>query len=209
MGVRSSVWCHHDDVVIPCRGWVERDLGPYHLDDEPFRREIVEDRQGTPLRLVIRLVLADASTPADGAVVDVWQCDALGRYSAFGDAPAKAGEAPPAAAPDETFLRGRQVADEQGMCVFDTIYPGWYGGRTVHIHVLASHSDRRYVSQFFFPEDITDQVHARPPYDERPDRDTRNQTDDIFADDGAATILDLTPAAAGYEGAICLVLAHG
>jgi protocatechuate 3,4-dioxygenase beta subunit len=41
--------------------------------------------------------------------------------------------------PDQSFLRGRQRTDSNGMVAFHTIYPGWYPGRTVHIH-LTVHS---------------------------------------------------------------------
>ena len=37
----------------------------------------------------------------------------------------------------ETFLRGTQVTDGEGRVEFETIYPGWYPGRTVHIHFRA------------------------------------------------------------------------
>ena len=37
----------------------------------------------------------------------------------------------------ETYLRGTQNTDADGMVEFRTIYPGWYTGRTVHIHVMA------------------------------------------------------------------------
>lgn len=36
---------------------------------------------------------------------------------------------------DYTWLRGVQQTDEDGMVEFDTIVPGWYSGRTAHIHV--------------------------------------------------------------------------
>src|SRR5258705_4715165 len=36
----------------------------------------------------------------------------------------------------QTFLRGHQITDSNGAVTFKTIIPGWYSGRTVHIHVM-------------------------------------------------------------------------
>src|SRR5688500_12802427 len=64
-----------------CRGWAEQDEGPYHRDSQPERRDVVEDREGAALQLGIRL--ADAKGAPVPATVEIWQCDALGRYSGF------------------------------------------------------------------------------------------------------------------------------
>src|SRR5207237_7518100 len=129
-----------------CRPWVEQDEGPYHLDGEPLRQDLIEDRPGVPLRLAVRLV-GDDGIPVVGAVVDVWHCDALGRYSGFGVPGDTDDDAGSAGNPTERFLRGRQRTDDDGCCEFRTIYPGWYGGRTVHIHVIAEAAGRRWTSQ--------------------------------------------------------------
>lgn len=178
-----------------CRLWVEQDEGPYHLADQAFRADLVDDRVGVPLRLVVTLRSEDGG-PMAGATVDVWHCDALGRYSGFGPAgPTDSGE---------RFLRGRQVTDRDGRCEFRTIYPGWYGGRTVHIHVIAELEGCRVTSQLFFPDSINDEVLSRSPYAERPGRDTTNTTDEIFAHQGQDTVVGLTQEGDGYEAAICL-----
>ena len=39
---------------------------------------------------------------------------------------------------DLTWLRGVQQTDEDGMVEFETIVPGWYAGRTPHIHIRVS-----------------------------------------------------------------------
>jgi protocatechuate 3,4-dioxygenase beta subunit len=174
-----------------CRPWVEQDEGPYHLEGDPFREVLIDDRSGVPLDLAIRLRHDDGS-PVVGAVVDVWHCDALGRYSGFPEGGS------------ERFLRGRQATDGDGRCVFRTVYPGWYGGRTVHIHVIVDVDGRRLTSQLFFPEELNEELLARPPYGQRPGRDTRNSTDEIFAHHGEQTLLHVTPGGDGYEAEICL-----
>lgn len=192
------------------RLWAEQDEGPYHRDTQPVRRDIVEDREGVAVRLGIRLAHDDGATPLQHAAVEIWQCDALGRYSGFPPpvpSAVTAQSAPRVAyLPDQTFLRGRQTSDLAGMVEFRTIYPGWYPGRTVHIHVMVHVGDLVLTSQLYFPNDVSDQVMVLPPYAERPGRDTTNGTDTIFPTGGDPAVLDITPVEAGYRAAICLVV---
>ena len=110
-----------------CRGWAEQDEGPCHRDVEPVRRDIAEDRPGAPLLFGVRLA-SDDRRPLPSVAVDIWHCDALGRYSGFPPPdPAvvvTAAIAPKAEyLPGETFLRGRQITDAAGPVEFSTIYP--------------------------------------------------------------------------------------
>lgn len=186
-----------------CRSWAEQDEGPYHRDEQPMRSEVVEDRDGIALHLGIRLAFDDGRA-ADNAAVEIWQCDALGRYSGF---------APPDTRvqflADQTFLRGRQLTDTHGSVEFRTIYPGWYPGRTAHIHLMAHVGGAPLTSQLYFPDDLTEQVHASPPYAQRLGRDTTNDTDEIFPTGGDPALLDIVPTNEGYRAAICLVVPEG
>jgi protocatechuate 3,4-dioxygenase beta subunit len=162
------------------------------------------------VQLGIRLA-RHASTPPAGAVVEIWQCDALGRYSGFpppdSSTVATAATAPRTAyLPDQTFLRGRQRTDRAGMVEFRTIYPGWYPGRTVHIHLMVHADGQVLTSQLYFPEPTSDEVLALPPYAARPARDTTNDTDEIFATGGTPAVLDIIPTDDGFRAAICLEL---
>lgn len=192
------------------RSWAEQDEGPYHRDAQPLRRDIVEDRDGVPLQLGVRLA-GDDNTPVHDAMLEIWQCDALGRYSGFPPpddaAVVTAANAPRGEyLPDQTFLRGRQHSDEAGMVEFRTIYPGWYPGRTVHIHVMVHVGAITLTSQLYFPDDLSDDVLSRKPYAERPGRDTTNCTDEIFPTGGDPAVLDVTPDGGGYRAAICFLL---
>ncbi|MGN6871236.1 MAG: hypothetical protein ACTHMY_22810 [Solirubrobacteraceae bacterium] len=196
-----------------CRLWPEQTQGPYALHVHPERRDITEDRVGLPLRIGLRLVGAQTGTPLVGVPVEVWQADHEGRYAGFAPFTPRPGEVITSAsvpneivAPSETFLRGMQRTDPEGMCMFETIYPGWYVSRTVHIHVAARlPTGHRAVSQLYFPDEVTDQVLARPPYAGRPPRDTTNATDSIFADGGSRTVLLLTgDPGGGLTGVLCL-----
>jgi protocatechuate 3,4-dioxygenase beta subunit len=192
------------------RSWAEQDEGPYHRDAQPLRRDIVEDRDGVPLQLGVRLA-GDDNTPVQDAVLEIWQCDAFGRYSGF-PPPDDSAVVTAANAPrgeylaDQTFLRGRQHSDEAGMVEFRTIYPGWYPGRTVHIHVMVHVGATTFTSQLYFPDDLSDHVLTITPYAERPGRDTTNGTDEIFPTGGDPAVLDVTPDGGGYRAAICLIL---
>jgi protocatechuate 3,4-dioxygenase beta subunit len=201
------------------RAWAEQDLGPYHRDAEPTRRDVVEDREGVALQLGLQLVDSGSGqdgaprggAPVTGAVVEIWQCDALGRYSGF-PPPDPSVIVTAETAPrgeylaDQTFLRGRQTTDAAGMVEFRTIYPGWYPGRTVHVHVMVHVGDVVLTSQLYFPDEISDFVLAQAPYHERPGRDTTNATDGIFSTGGEPAVLDVAPVDAGYRAGICLVL---
>ena len=110
--------------------------------------------------------------------VDIWQANALGLYS---DEP----DQPRADTGGETFLRGYQLTDREGAVWFRTIYPGWYEGRTLHIHVKVRQlsngtAPETFTTQIFFNESMNEAVLAMTPYDERPDRDTTNDEDTIF-----------------------------
>jgi hypothetical protein len=91
------------------------------------------------------------------------------------------------------------------MMEFHTIYPGWYPGRTVHIHLLVRVGTATLTSQLHCPDDITDQVLSQSPYEERPGRDTTNVTDQIFLTGGESAVLDVAPDGDGYRTAICLI----
>lgn len=198
---------------VSCRLWPEQTQGPYDRPVNPERRDIAEDRIGLSLRVALRLVDAPTGTPLVGVPVEVWHADHAGRYAGFAPFTPRPGEVITSAsvpnevvAPSETFLRGMQRTDPDGMCMFETIYPGWYASRTVHIHVAARlPTGHRAVSQLYFPDELTDQVFTRPPYAGRPPRDTTNATDSIFADGGSRTVLQLTgDAVAGLTGVLCL-----
>jgi len=192
------------------RLWAEQDEGPYHRDAQPMRRDVVEDRRGIPLQLGIRLA-RHGDAPLRDATVEIWHCDALGRYSGF-PPPAPSAVVTAETAPrgeylvDQTFLRGRQMTDAAGMVEFRTVYPGWYPGRTVHIHVMVRADDVVLTSQLYFPDEISDRVLVEAPYVERPGRDTTNSTDEIFPTGGDPAVLDVIAHGDEYRAAICLVV---
>lgn len=165
------------DAVGTCRLVPEKTAGPFPLDRQFDRRDVTEGGPGRPLRLGLRVVDAHCA-PVPDAAVEIWHCDATGDYSAFRDD----GGGKDAAA-GTTFLRGTQSATPDGIVEFVTIYPGWYRGRAVHIHLRVHRDDATVLtSQLFFPDDYTDAVYASAPYARFGTPDTRNRDDSIAGD---------------------------
>lgn len=164
----------------------EQTQGPFFIDTGLVRRDITEGSAGTPLQLVLRLVDADRGcAPVRDAVVEAWHADAAGAYSGFAPAQGNTRDTT-----GETFLRGYQITDDDGRVEFATVYPGWYPGRAVHIHIKALLDGTRLLtSQLYFPDALTDEVYLRPPYDARGPRSTLNDSDGIFASGGEDLLL--------------------
>lgn len=193
----------HAAVNSRCATTPDQEEGPYYRELELIREDIAEGRPGSPLTLDLR-VLDSSCSPIAGALVDVWHCDALGVYSWY--AAAEEEEIGPALLAPGTFLRGSGRTGAQGRCRFRTIYPGWYPGRTVHIHGKVHDESKTLTVQLYFPEEVTDRVHGGAPYDQRPRRDTTNESDTIFPSGGQTTMLDLSAEANGHIADGTLVL---
>lgn len=212
---------------LACSLTPELTEGPFYIDASRLRRNITEGRPGVPLRLRISLLDIGGCKPLAGAAVDVWHCDALGRYSGYagqaGPPPHPPGEGPPPfAGPGlpppgamghppkpqptghQTFLRGVQLTDASGLAQFDTIYPGWYGGRSVHIH-LKVHAGGHvcHTGQIALPEDACAAVALAQPYAGHKVERMRAEQDGIFRGNAAAATLRLRPRhGGGYVGDI-------
>ena len=177
---------------VTCVLTPEQTEGPYYIAGEKVRRNITEGRPGTPLTLRLTVVDARTCKPIKGAAVGIWHCDAGGAYSGFG-----AGRA------SRTFMRGIQRTNAKGVAIFKTVYPGWYPGRTVHIHVKVHvRGNVVHTGQLYFSDRMTDAVYQRAPYSRRPNRETRNADDALFQDGGRRSLLRVQRSDAGYIGSI-------
>jgi protocatechuate 3,4-dioxygenase beta subunit len=92
---------------------------------------------------------------------------------------------PDAGTSENDFLRGNQMTDDNGTVQFDTIYPGWYEGRAIHIHVKVrtfegSNEDLEWTSQFYLNNSINEIVHTQPPYSNHGPVDLTNEEDFIY-----------------------------
>ena len=153
--------------------------GPYYVDEALMRSDVREDRVGLATVLKLKIVDANECAPMAGALVDLWHCDAGGNYSAAGDERTAAGHLKPATA--ARFLRGRQIADADGFVSFTTIYPGWYAGRTPHIHLKVRVGEREVATtQMFFSEALSNEIYATAPYATRGLPETTNAGDGVL-----------------------------
>ncbi|MFI5797012.1 intradiol ring-cleavage dioxygenase [Streptomyces sp. NPDC051677] len=195
--------------------------GPYYIDADKIRQDITEDKEGIPLTLALKVIDSETCRPIANAAVDVWHCDALGIYSGYeslstggggGSAPTDAPSGSPTGSPtagggggggggheeptdDERYLRGTWKTDKQGRVTFRTIFPGWYRGRTVHIHtkvhVDGEWTDAGYegghtchTGQFFFDEESVLASAAVAPYSTSTTERTTLTEDTIYDQSG-------------------------
>jgi protocatechuate 3,4-dioxygenase beta subunit len=180
--------------AVQCVLTPELTEGPYYIAGEKTRRDVRDGHPGTLLSLRLRVLDSSTCKPIKGAAVEIWHADAAGNYSGFG-----------AGASSRTFLRGVQKTDAKGVAIFTTIYPGWYQGRTVHIHVKVHVRGRVvHTGQLFFNDTLTDAVYRAKPYSTRPNRDVRNTQDSIFVNGGKRGLLSVTKSGAGYVGTIAM-----
>jgi protocatechuate 3,4-dioxygenase beta subunit len=185
--------------LVTCVLTPEMTEGPYYVEGDKVRRNITEGRPGVPLSLRLRVLDVSKCKPIKGAAVDIWHCDAGGVYS----------ETSVQSTEDLTFLRGIQKTDKNGLATFRTIYPGWYMGRAVHIHLKVYLGGRTvHTGQLFFPDALTDAVYTRSPYSRRPNRDVRNAADSIFRNGGKRSMLTLAKSGTGYVGRITMGVAR-
>jgi protocatechuate 3,4-dioxygenase beta subunit len=179
--------------AVSCVLTPEQTEGPYYVAGEKLRRNITDGRPGTALTLKLGVVDASTCKPIKGATVEVWHCDASGDYSHF-----NAGG---------NFLRGAQKTNAKGMATFNTIYPGWYRGRTVHIHVKVHIGGNVvHTGQLYFSDAVTDAIYRRSPYKSRAaSRDTRNAGDSIYRNGGKRSTLRLRKTeSGGYVGTLTM-----
>jgi hypothetical protein len=181
--------------LVSCVLTPELTEGPYYVDNEKLRRDITEGKAGTPLLLNLKVLNASTCKPVKNAVVDIWHCDAEGVYSGA-----------VANNPGTNFLRGLQKTSAQGVATFKTIYPGFYSGRAVHIHVKVHIAGKVvHTGQLFFPAAVTNAVYARAPYSSHGTTpDTPNASDSIYRNGGSKGILALKKSGSGYVGSISM-----
>ncbi len=154
---------------------------------------------GYPLVLTITVskLNSDGSiSPLNGAYVDIWHCDPSGNYSGetnFGVADLTA----------EDYLRGYQISNARGSVKFISIYPGWYSGRTTHVHVrIRTFSGTTAVydqtTQLFFDETVTNQIYTTvSQYIAKGLNPIQNSTDTVYTSASEQSAVDSIYSLAG------------
>ena len=179
---------------ISCVLTPEMTDGPYYLTGEANRSDITEGRPGTPLKLALTVASVTGCKPLPGATVDIWHADATGNYSGFGSTTS-----------NKTFLRGVQTTDANGTATFSTIYPGWYQGRAVHIHVkVYAGGSAVHTGQLFFDDNVNGTVFGAAPYNARGKGWLRNVQDGIYNNGGSQSLVQVAKDATGYTGTMTL-----
>jgi protocatechuate 3,4-dioxygenase beta subunit len=207
-GAFMIVGCHGDnstgsDGTSNCIVTPQLTEGPYFVDEHLNRSNIVGGQPGLSLGLNIKVYDASsaACSPFAGIQVDVWHANAIGIYS--DEANLGSG--------GKTFLRGYQRTGTDGIASFTTIYPGWYTGRTTHIHVKARMFNAvgtqtlEATTQLFFEDSVSDGVYANSaPYNTRGPRDTKNSQDSIYGGQTSLFVPLSGSTTSGYTGSISI-----
>ncbi|HYR92778.1 MAG TPA: intradiol ring-cleavage dioxygenase [Methylomirabilota bacterium] len=187
--------------------------GPYFVDEKLNRADIRSDpsngvvKPGLALALTFNVsrVSSAGCVALQNAQVDVWHCDGLGVYSDASD--------PSFNTKGQKFLRGYQLTDGAGKATFTTIYPGWYGGRAVHIHfkirtTAAGGAVSDFTSQLFFDDALNAQVFAQAPYSQKGSTGwMKNAQDGIYTGGGEKLLLKPTQTGSGYTATFDIGLA--
>lgn len=154
-------------------------LGPCYVSTLE-RMDISEGQNGLPVRFAFLLV-DESCLPIEGATLDIWHTSAGGYYSGE-DAPFGCTLGDPAAEMSRWF-RGVQTSDASGRVDFNSCFPGWYPGRTIHIHFTVRLKNEEYLtSQLYFDDLLANEIVANEPiYSARGPRDTDNTTDGLIS----------------------------
>lgn len=184
--------------------------GPFFFPS-PLREDVREDREGIDFDFKVQVIRHPDCEPIAGANVEIWHCDAEGRYSGYPEemshdlwksamflneyADWDREDIHVAPQTEARYLRGRQVSDADGWVSFKTIFPGWYEGRVPHVHVKAFLPDGEQVStQFYFAETFCDELYTSvPPYDKYGKSVLRMEEDGVLTEmgDGKGVLLSM------------------
>ncbi|KAJ5632764.1 hypothetical protein N7490_009103 [Penicillium lividum] len=171
--------------------------GPYYVSGELIRENIVETQSGVPLYMDIQVVDTNTCEPLPNVYMDLWHCNATGVYS--GIQASGNGDSSDATNLDNTFLRGIQPSNSDGVVQFESIFPGHYTGRATHIHVLTHSSNdtvlandtlsglytahSSHVGQLFLDQDLITEVEKTSPYSTNTQDLTTNADDSILSEE--------------------------
>ncbi|KAJ6187274.1 hypothetical protein N7519_002182 [Penicillium mononematosum] len=172
------------------------------ISGELIRKEVAEDQQGVPLFMDIQLIDTNTCKPLPNVYADIWHCNATGVYSGVvqdgnGDTSDKGNI-------NETFLRGVQRTNLDGIVQFASIFPGHYSGRATHIHVVTHPANETralpngtisgtydsrssHVGQIYFDQDLITEVEKTVPYSSNTQELTKNANDSLLPAEAETT----------------------
>ena len=168
--------------------------GPYYITGEHIRTNLVEDQTGVALHLDLLVIDTTTCAPVTDAYIELYGANATGVYG--GVVESHNGNPSDTSNTRNSWLRGVQLLDSTtGTAQFDTLFPGHYGGRAPHLHVMVhQHVDTAqrtrplgngtlqdhiatHTGQLFFDQDLITEVEGREPYVFNRQRFTKNDRD--------------------------------
>ena len=170
----------------------EYTLGPCYFHADEYEQDISSGEPGVPMALVLKLV-DQSCEPIAGADIEIWFVNWEGIYS--GDTSGSSdtrsfnssyctGNDPSALA--SRWFRGVQTTDDNGLASFKCCFPGWYRGRTTHIHVkVVRNNNAALVTQFCFDDSTSNDIYLNHPDYTGSAKDTSNSRDGVFGSDFA------------------------
>ncbi|KAF2445633.1 aromatic compound dioxygenase [Karstenula rhodostoma CBS 690.94] len=165
--------------------------GPYYVGGEWIRSNVVEDQAGVPTLIDYQVIDVDTCEPVTGVYLEMWHCNSTGVYS--GVVASGNGDSSDESNINNTFLRGIQKTDADGVAQFETTFPGHYTSRATHIHLmvhtnatlyvngtLGNNVSTSHVGQAFFDQNLISAVELTEPYNTNTQEITDNSDDSIF-----------------------------
>ena len=149
------------------------------------REDISEGYTGLPVRLGFRVVDTGCN-PLASAKVKIWHTQYTGSYS--GDTPNPQMCVTDANGLTKHYFRGVQNTDADGIVYFDTCFPGWYRGRTIHIHYTVTVNGKSFTSQVVFDDALVKEIFAsHAEYMQFGQPDTTNSVDNVVGNNALST----------------------
>lgn len=182
------------DAASSCVLTPEVTEGPYWIANGLTRRDVRAGQKGLVLWLYLKVEDSSTCKPIKGADVEIWHANRSGDYSGVQGHSGR-------------YLRGHQKANANGLAIFKTVYPGWYHGRTPHIHVKVHVGGSVvHTGQVFFPDTVSSSVYKTSLYRSRGQADTKNSGDSIYAEATSRSKLRMAKVKGGYRGSSTLIV---
>ncbi|KAI1502217.1 aromatic compound dioxygenase [Biscogniauxia marginata] len=175
--------------------------GPYYVGGEYVRRNLIEDQEGLDTILDYQVIDVNTCEPVTDVYLEMWHCNSTGVYS--GVVSSGNGDSSDESNIDNTFLRGIQKTDSDGVAQFESLFPGHYTSRATHIHImvhtnatllqnstLGNEVYSSHVGQAFFDQDLITAVEALSPYNTNTQVLTTNAEDSILSEETATDGVD-------------------
>ncbi|XP_014562580.1 hypothetical protein COCVIDRAFT_21688 [Bipolaris victoriae FI3] len=167
---------------------IEQTDGPFYISGELVRQNILSGQEGPKAHVDINLIDVRDCSPIKGAYIELWGTNATGVYSGVHSAVNGDGSSDLSS----NALRGVQPTNVDGTASFITLIPGYYGGRTNHLHTVVHHHAKllpnntieggtiTHVGQFYFEQEFINDLNKIYPYTLNRQYQIGNDMDALF-----------------------------